>query len=92
MVGLVIGFAGLGAYTERAFRIYAEPYVARVELSNEGARRSNELTRQYTSRAVDEIRANTEIERLTHERNLILFREVVKFRHELKDIINQRSA
>jgi hypothetical protein len=92
MVGLVIAFAGLGVYTERAFRKYAEPYVARIELSNTGNRQSNELTRQYTMHAADEIRTNTEVERLTHERNLILFREVAKLRHELKAILDKRTA
>ncbi len=65
-------------------------YTERVERSDARVCQSNELTRQYLSRATDEVRANADITTQAHERNLILFRELSKFRHELKDIIDNQ--
>ncbi len=87
-----LGVSGVTLYALlRAVKSFGS-YTERIERSDARVCQSNELTRQYITRASDEIRANADITLLAHERNLILFREVAKFRHELKDIIDNHST
>jgi hypothetical protein len=74
---------------KRSFGSYTE----RIERTSEITRQSNEMTRQSNYRTVAEIEANTDENRIIHEKALAVFAEVANLRHELREIINaQRSA
>jgi hypothetical protein len=76
-------------YVWRSFGTYTE----RIERASVLCRQSNEVTRQSNVRTLEEVRANTEENALTHEKTLAVFAEVARLRHELHEtLINQRSA
>ena len=65
----------------------------RIERAADGVRQSNELTRQSNARAIDEFRAGTTITTQAHEKYLEAFADAMRWRKELKDMIDtQRSA
>jgi hypothetical protein len=88
--GIVLG----GVLMIRSFGCYALTAIVRVYREESAlTRQSQELTRQSNWRTVDEIRANSAITTLAHERNLAVFNDAQRLRHELKDLIeHQRSA
>lgn len=60
-------------------------YAARVERASLLARQSDELTRQSNVRTLDEIRANTEANQITVERNEAILKA-------MQDLYHERSA